>query len=93
MSFKSGSYQVTARIEGVGQIAAWNVNGTESTLSITKTTPEKDKSTGINETQKFSIETNKAADVTWYMNGQLVNSTSGVMSDMYRKRFVFSSHI
>ena len=23
--FKSGSYQVTARIEGVGQIAAWNV--------------------------------------------------------------------
>ena len=81
--FQSGSYEVTARIEGVGQIAVWNVNGTESPLSITKTTPEKDKSTGINERQKFSIETNKAADVTWYMNGQLVNSTSGVMSAMY----------
>ena len=81
--FQSGSYQVTARIEGVGQIAAWNVNGTESPLSITKTTPEKDKITGINERQKFSIETNKPADVTWYMNGQLVNSTSGVMSAIY----------
>ncbi len=83
--FKSGSYQVTARIEGVGQIAAWNVIGTEGTLSITKTTPEKDKSTGINETQQFSIETNKAADFTWYMDGQLVDSASEVMSDTYQK--------
>ncbi|MDR7666291.1 S-layer protein domain-containing protein [Methanosarcina sp. Z-7115] len=83
--FKSGSYQVTARIEGVGQIAAWNVIGTEGTLSITKTTPEKDKTTGIDETQQFSIETNKAADFTWYMDGQLVDSASEVTSDTYQK--------
>ena len=83
--FKSGSYKVTARIEGVGQIAAWNVIGTEGTLSITKTTPEKDKSTGINETQQFSIETNKAADFTWYMDGKLVDSASEVTSDTYQK--------
>ncbi|HET8687094.1 MAG TPA: S-layer protein domain-containing protein, partial [Methanosarcina sp.] len=65
-------------------MATWNVNGTESALSITKTTPEKSKSTGINETQQLSIETNKAADVTWYRNGQQVDSASGVTSDTYQ---------
>jgi hypothetical protein len=82
--FQSGSYQVTARIDGVGQIAAWNVQGTEGALSITSKSPENNPSTGTNATQEFSVGTNKAADITWYINGIAVDSVSGVTSDTYQ---------
>ncbi|MDM7918514.1 MAG: S-layer protein domain-containing protein, partial [Methanosarcina sp.] len=82
--FQSGSYQVTARIDGVGQIAAWNVQGTEGVLSITSKSPESNPSTETNVTQEFSVGTNKAADITWYINGIAVDSASGVTSDTYQ---------
>ncbi|HOW14485.1 S-layer protein domain-containing protein [Methanosarcina sp.] len=82
--FQSGSYQVTASIDGVGQIAAWNVQGTEGALSITSKSPENNPSTGTNATQEFSVGTNKAADITWYINGIAVDSVSGVTSDTYQ---------
>jgi S-layer protein (TIGR01567 family) len=82
--FQSGSYQVTASIDGVGQIAAWNVQGTEGVLSITSKSPESNPSTGTNVTQEFSVGTNKAADITWYINGISVDSVNGVTSDAYQ---------
>ncbi|WP_410508295.1 S-layer protein domain-containing protein [Methanosarcina hadiensis] len=82
--FRSGSYQVTASIDGVGQIAAWNVEGAEGTLSITSKSPENNPSTQTNVTQEFSVGTNKVADITWYINGIVVDSASGVTSDTYQ---------
>lgn len=82
--FQSGSYQVTARIDGVGQIAAWNVEGTEGALSITSKSPENNPSTVTNATQEFSIGTNKVADITWYINGIVVDTAPGVTSDTYQ---------
>ncbi|HET8687263.1 MAG TPA: hypothetical protein VFM18_11465, partial [Methanosarcina sp.] len=38
--FKLGSYQLTARIEGVGQVAAWNVEGkAEGPVVVTLSNP------------------------------------------------------
>ncbi|AYK15244.1 MAG: S-layer protein domain-containing protein [Methanosarcina flavescens] len=78
-----GSYQVTASIDGLDPII-WNVEGTEGALAITNQNPQSNPSTGIGEPQEFSIETNKVADVTWYIDGEQVKFATGVMSDTFQ---------
>lgn len=83
--FQLGQYRVIVSSTDGVQITDWNVEGTEGTRLITSTSPpEQDPSTGINETKEFSVQTNKVADITWYINGVVVDSAPGVTSDTYQ---------
>ncbi|MCC4770758.1 hypothetical protein FXV91_11370 [Methanosarcina sp. DH2] len=79
---QTGPYNIIATVQSTGESRTWTIENTQ--LEITSTSPEKDKSTGINESQEFRVETNKVADITWYMNGALVDSATGVTSETYQ---------
>ncbi|MDY9927327.1 S-layer protein domain-containing protein [Methanosarcina sp.] len=79
---QTGPYNIIATVQSTGESRTWTIENTQ--LEITSTSPEKDKSTGINESQEFRVETNKVADITWYMNGVLVDSATGVTSETYQ---------
>jgi S-layer protein (TIGR01567 family) len=82
-TIQSGPYQVIATIEGSGQ-SVWTVNGTDGALSISSKSPTSNPSTETNVTQEFSVGTNKLADITWYIDGIVVDSAPGVTSDSYQ---------
>ncbi|MFI5382742.1 MAG: S-layer protein domain-containing protein [Methanosarcina thermophila] len=91
-TLQQGSYQVIASIDGLDPII-WNVEGTAGALAIINPNPQTNPSTRIGESQEFSIETNKEANITWYIDGQQVKPAIRAMSDMYQNTTASSAGI
>ncbi|KKH97491.1 hypothetical protein EO95_05820 [Methanosarcina sp. 1.H.T.1A.1] len=82
--FKLGSYQVVASIEGVGQIAAWNVEGKQAVPVITLSDPSSSSvSNNAGELRKFTATVNQISNMTWYLDGNFLYTNQSVDSSSY----------
>ncbi|KKG16825.1 hypothetical protein EO98_01985 [Methanosarcina sp. 2.H.T.1A.6] len=82
--FKLGSYQVVASIEGVGQIATWNVEGTSAVPVITLSDPSSSSvSNNVGELRKFTATANQISNMTWYLDGNFLYTNQSVDSSSY----------
>jgi len=68
--------------DNYGGVATENITITvnDTLLSITSYSPLSDIETELGTMQNFSIDLNRTADVTWYMNGTLVQTNISVVS-------------
>lgn len=81
---QSGSYQITASIDGVGQIAAWNVTGTEGAPVITLSDPSSSSvSDNVGDSRTFTATVSRTSDMTWSLDGVDVQTNSSVDSSSY----------
>ncbi|WP_440946356.1 S-layer protein domain-containing protein [Methanosarcina sp. T3] len=81
---QSGSYQITASIDGVGQIAAWNVTGTEGAPVITLSSPsDSSVSNNVGDSRTFTATVSRTSDMTWSLDGVNVQTNSSVDSSSY----------
>ena len=79
-----GSYQVTAAIDGVGQIAAWNVQNAAGVPVITLSSPSGSSvSSNVGATQTFTATVSQTANMSWYLNGNFLYTNSSVDSSSY----------
>jgi hypothetical protein len=71
--------------DGYGGVATENVTITVNNvpLSITSFSPLSDSSTELGTMQNFSVALNRTANVTWYMNGTMVQTNISVISANY----------
>jgi hypothetical protein len=71
--------------DGYGGIASETITVTvnNTPLSITSFSPLSDPTTTQGTEQNFSIALNRTANVTWYMNGNQVQTNIGITSDSY----------
>jgi len=84
-TIQSGSYQITASIDGVGQIAAWNVTGTAVVPVITLSDPSSSSVSGDNEgdSRTFTATVNPISDMTWYLDDVELQKNESVLSSSY----------
>jgi S-layer protein (TIGR01567 family) len=81
---QSGSYQVTAAIEGVGQIAKWDVAGTTGKPVITLSDPSSSSvSTNVGESKTFTATVSQISDVVWSLDGISVKPDNSVTQSSY----------
>ena len=82
--FQLGSYQVTASIAGVGQIAAWNVEGKTGAPVITLSDPSHSSvKNNVGESRRFTATVNQRANMTWSLDGTLLYTNTSVTESSY----------
>ncbi len=68
--FQSGSYQVTATLQGAEQIAKWDVVGTTGVPVITLSDPSSSSvNTNIGESKTFTATVSQTSDFVWTLDG------------------------
>ena len=81
---QTGSYQVTASIDGAGQIASWNVESTPGVPVITLSNPSSSSVSGnVGESRTFTATVEPAADMSWYLNGNFLYTNASVVESSY----------
>ncbi|MHC1756128.1 MAG: S-layer protein domain-containing protein [Methanosarcina sp.] len=81
---KSGSYHVTASIDGVGQISDWNVVGTTEVPVITLSSPsDSSVSSNVGGSQTFTATVSQTANMTWSLDDVELYTNSSVDSSSY----------
>jgi S-layer protein (TIGR01567 family) len=81
---QSGSYQVTAAIDGVGQITKWDVVGTTGVPVITLSDPPSSSvSTNIGESKTFTVTVSRTSDIVWSLDGTSVKTDNSVTQSSY----------
>lgn len=70
-----GSYQVTASVGELGQIAAWNVEGKAVGPVITLSDPSsQDVSNNVGESRTFTATVSQPSNMTWYFDDTPINT-------------------
>ncbi len=81
---QTGSYPVTASIDGAGQIASWNVESTPGVPVITLSNPSSSSVSGnVGESRTFTATVEPAADMSWYLNGNFLYTNASVVESSY----------
>ncbi len=81
---QSGSYQVTAALPEVGQIAVWNVMGTAGAPVITLSDPSQSSvSNNMGELRTFTATVSQISNVTWYLDNANVQTNNSVTQSSY----------
>ena len=82
--FQTGSYRVTAAIDGVGQIAAWNVEGRAGGPVITLSDPSSSSVSGnVGQSRTFTATVNQPSNMTWSFNGTTLYTNTSVTQSSY----------
>ncbi len=82
--FQTGSYQVTAAIDGVGQIAAWNVEGRTEGPVITLSDPSSSSvSSNVGQSRTFTATVNQLSNMTWSLDGTILYTNASVNQSSY----------
>lgn len=81
---QSGSYPVIASIDGIGQIAAWNVEGTAEGPVITLSDPSSSSVNGnVGESKIFKATVNQPSNMTWSFDGTSLYTNTTVTESFY----------
>jgi len=83
--FQSGSYQVTATLQGAEQIAKWDVVGTTGVPVITLSDPSSSSvNTNIGESKTFTATVSQTSNVVWTLDGtSVVKEDNSVTQSSY----------
>lgn len=79
-----GSYQVTASVEGLGQISAWTVNGVTAVPVITLSDPSSSSVTdAVGGSRTFTATVDQTVNMTWYLDDVKLQENSSVTTSSY----------